>query len=422
MRLIADLHIHSKYARATSHSLDIANLEKYARLKGVNVLGTGDFTHPEWIKELKEKLKDDGSGILRSSSGFPFVLQTEISLVYTQSGKGRRVHHLILAPSTEVVDQITEFLLTKGRVDYDGRPIFGMSSIELVEKLHEISPNIELIPAHLWTPFFGALGSESGFDSVEECFGDKSKLVHAVETGLSSDPAMNWRLSKLDKYALVSFSDLHSYWPWRMGREATVFDINLTYKDLINAIRTKQGFVQTLEFWPEEGKYHYSGHRNCGVSFSPKEVLNLKEICPKCSRKLTIGVADRVEELADRPEGFKPETAMPFKNLIPLSELIAGVLNAKVATKKVWVEYYKLIEAFGNEMKILLDAEESELKKVTTEKISDIIIRNREQKIPFKAGFDGVYGEPLIGENKQTAQKGVVQTKLGPQKGLNEFI
>ncbi len=422
MKIVADLHVHSKYARATSKTLDLANLEKYARIKGLNLLGTGDFTHPTWIKELKGNLKEDGTGILRSSSGFPFILQTEISLVYTQGGRGRRVHHLILSPSIEVVEQITQFLLTKGRVDYDGRPIFGMSSIELVEKLHEISPDTELIPAHLWTPFFGALGSESGFDSVEECFGDKSKLVHAVETGLSSDPAMNWRLSSLDKFVPLSFSDLHSYWPWRIGREATVFDIKLTYGDLIEAIRTRNGIVQTLEFWPEEGKYHYSGHRNCGVSFSPKEVMKLNGICSICRTKLTIGVADRVEELADRGEGFKPENAVPFKNLIPLSELIAGVLDAKVASTKVWAEYYKLIGAFGNELKILLDSEESEIKKVTSEKISDIIIRNREQKIPFKAGFDGVYGEPLIGENKQTAQKGVVQTKLGPQKGLDEFI
>jgi uncharacterized protein (TIGR00375 family) len=422
MKFIADLHIHSKYARATSHSLDLANLEKYARLKGVNLLGTGDLTHPEWTREIKEKLKDDGTGILRSSGGFPFVLQTEISLVYTQGGKGRRVHHLILAPSAEVVDQFSEFLLTKGRVDYDGRPIFGMSSIELVEKLHEISPDTEVIPAHLFTPWFGALGSESGFDSVQECFGDKDNLIHAIETGLSSDPAMNWRLSKLDKYALLSFSDLHSYWPWRIGREATVFDINLTYKDLIKAIRTRQGLVQTLEFWPEEGKYHYSGHRNCGVSFSPKEVSQLKGICPKCRKGLTIGVADRVEKLADRPEGFKPENAIPFRNLIPLSELIAGVLKAKVTTKKVWAEYYRLIEAFGNEMTILLEAEESGLKKATTEEIAEIIIKNRNQKIPVKPGFDGLYGEPMFGDDEQSLQKGTLQTKLGPQKGLNEFI
>lgn len=421
MKIIADLQVHSRFSRATSKQLNLENLEKFAKIKGLNLLGTGDITHPEWLKELKQGLKEDDTGILKSSSGFNFVLQGEVSNIYTQDGKARRIHNLLLAENFEIAEQIQEALKKKGRIDYDGRPIFGFNCIELVEMMKNIDEKIEVIPAHAWTPWFSLFGSMSGFDSVEECFKDQTKHIHAIETGLSSDPAMNWRLSQLDKYTLVSSSDAHSFWPWRIGREANVFDIELTYDNLIDAIRNKKGLVETFEFFPEEGKYHFSGHRDCNICLSPKEAMNLKDICPKCGRKITIGVAERVEQLADRPEGFKPKDAIPFRNLIPLSELIAGITKSSVASKKVFGEYYKLINAFGNEMSILLEVEESELKKVSSEKISNIIMKNRTQKISFKPGFDGNYGKPLFEADEiQESEESTMKPKH-KQKDLFEF-
>jgi len=418
MNLIADLQIHSRFSRATSPSITIQNLEKYARLKGLNLLGTGDFTHPKWLAELKNELKEDGSGTLTSKSGFNFVLQGEISNIYTQDGKARRVHTLLFARNFEIVEQINAALLKKGRLDYDGRPIFGFSCIELVEMMKEIDDDIEIIPAHAWTPWYGIFGSMSGFDSVEECFKEYSNKIHAVETGLSSDPAMNWRLSKLDKYTLLSSSDAHSFWPWRLGREANVFEIDLSYDALLDAIRKRKGFVETIEMWPHEGKYHYTGHRNCNVVLSPTEAIKLKNICPKCGSRLTIGVAQRVEELADREEGFVPNHAVPFKNLIPLSEVISGTIGEKVESKKVWEEYYKLVNEFENEFNVVLETEENKLKRITSEKIAENIIRNRNQKIPFKPGYDGVYGVPIFDEKEEIKEKNEPKTR---QKGLEEF-
>ena len=420
MKIIADLQIHSRFSRATSKSLDLNNLEKWGKIKGLNLLGTGDFTHPKWLKELKENLKEDGTGILTSKSGYKFVLQGEISNMFTQDGKGRRIHNLLLAPGFEVVEQINAALLKKGRLDYDGRPIFGFSCIELVEMMKEIDEKIEIIPAHIWTPWFGLLGSKSGFDSVEECFKEKSKHIHAIETGLSSDPEMNWRLSSLDKYTLLSSSDAHAFWPWRLGRECNVFDIDWSYDDLMHAIRTREGFVETIEMWPHEGKYHYSGHRSCNVCLSPKESLKLKNICPKCGRKLTVGVAERIEFLADRPDGFVPKNVIPFRNIISLSEVISGTVGEKVESKKVWDEYYKLTNAFGNEFEVLLNIGEKELKKITSEKIADNLIRNRLQKIPFKPGYDGVYGIPIF-DGTAIEEEKISGPKIS-QKGLDEFL
>ncbi len=404
MRLFADLHIHSKYARATGKDLDLENLEKFARMKGINLLGTGDFTHPKWIKEIESSLSEDSSGVLRSKSGFPFILQTELSLVYTQDGKGRRVHHLVMAPGIGEVKQITEALLKKGRVDYDGRPIFGMSSIELVDMVRSISDKCMIVPAHLWTPYFGALGSESGFDSIEECFGDRSRFVYAVETGLSSDPAMNWRVSSLDKYSLLSFSDLHSHWPWRMGRECTIFDVDLSYNGIFNAIKGREGLFGTIEVDPAYGKYHYDGHRLCNVCMSPAESQKSAFLCPKCRRKLTIGVLNRVEHLADRPEGFKPAGALPFFSLIPLSEVISAVYGIGVASVKTWKRYNDLLAKFGNEFSILLDASRDDIAKVVDDKLADAIIANREGKIKVNPGFDGEYGKLMIGEPRVSSQ------------------
>ena len=419
MELIADLHVHGKHARATSKNLNVENLEKYAKIKGVDVLGTGDFTHPEWITEVKSKLTEDGNGILRTASGFPFVLQTEISLVYTQGGRGRRVHHLILAPSIETVEQITQFLLTKGRVDYDGRPIFGMNSIELAEKLNEINSDCELIPAHAWTPWFGVFGSESGFNSLQECFEDKTKLIHSIETGMSSDPEMNWRISELDKITLTSNSDLHSFWPWRLGREANVFDVKkLTYKNVLAAIRERKGFVETIEVDPGYGKYHLDGHRNCGIVMTPAESAKVKKICPKCKKPLTIGVLNRVEELADREPGFTPKNAIPFRKLIPLSELIAAVIKSPVNSKKAWSEYDKLIQAFGNEMCVLTKTDERELMKIATQPLANAIMKNRNGKIEIEHGFDGVYGKPVMSSENDSKK----QTAKPPeQRNLSSF-
>ena len=397
MRIIADLHVHSKYSRACSSELNIKNLEKWARIKGVGLLGTGDFSHPKWQEELRKELKEDGTGILRTESGFPFVLQNEISLMYSQGGKGRRIHLVILAPSFEVVDKITAYLKSKGRVDYDGRPIFNISCIEFAEAMINISEDIEIIPAHSWTPWFGIFGSKTGFDSIEEAFGKNAKYVHAFETGLSSDPEMNWRLSGLDNYRIVSFSDLHSFWPWRIGREATVFEFEeLTYANLIKALRTGEGLAETIEVDPSYGKYHYDGHRLCKVSFSPEESKKHNNICPVCKRPLTIGVLNRVEELADRKEGYKTSTFKPFKRIIPLHELLALALQSGMATKKVWAEYHEILKAGENEFDILLNVPEDKLLQVAGKEIVDIIMKNRRGEMTIKPGYDGEYGVPII--------------------------
>lgn len=419
MKIIADLQIHSRYSRATSKTINLNNLEKYARLKGLNLLGTGDITHPLWLQELKKDLKEDGSGILKSKSGFNFVLQGEVSNIYTQDGKGRRVHNVILAKNFEIVEQIQAALIKKGRIDYDGRPIFGFSCVELVEMLKKIDEKIEIIPAHAWTPWFSLFGSMSGFDSVEECFKNQTKHIHAIETGMSSDPAMNWRLSQLDNFTLVSSSDAHSYWPWRIGREANVFDIDLSYDNLIDAIRKKKGFLHTIETNPEYGKYHIDGHRACNISLEPKESKKYNKICPKCKRPLTIGVLHRVEELADRPEGFKPNNAIPFKSLIPLSEILSFLFNISVASKQIWQEYYKLVNNFGNEFNVLIDAKKEDLIKVTNEKIADAIVNVREGKVKIKPGYDGVYGQLVFDDSYEEDE--LNKNYIPTQKSLSEF-
>jgi uncharacterized protein (TIGR00375 family) len=798
LQIISDLHLHSKYSRATSKGLDIKNLEKWARIKGLNLLGTGDFTHPKWIEELKENLKEDDSGILKTKEGMSFILQSEVSLVYSDGGKGRRVHNVILAPNFDVVRQITEYLLKKGRVDYDGRPIFKIPCPEFTESLMQISKDIEIIPAHClvgeetihtnntlkmikdvivgdrvythknrwknvtrtfnreysgsiyhirpwyftegikvtgehpfygiksykcswirglckkycskidecksprfnnylvewipaselkegdfilyprfnnvaktktldnisinkelclligyylaegylirdeaigfsfskkedkyieevaklvlstfgkkefkiderkgkdiifyskslnrffskfynlnrtkanskclpqfmlelprehqseilrgwyrgdkgytvsrelmnqmkiislrlgiipnirvdrasehekrgkhfikgrkitanydlysfsnmsffedkfdllkddvfkkfntkmsrrhgwidedfiyipirkigkkrfsgkvynleveddnsyvsefvtvhncWTPWFALFGSMSGFDSVEEAFKDKSNHIHALETGLSSDPPMNWRLSKLDKYSLVSTSDSHSFWPWRIGREATTFELKeLTYKNLINALRTKNGLTGTIEVDPAYGKYHWDGHRACNVCLSPSETRKMNGICPKCGKEVTIGVEYRVEQLADRPMGFRPKEAKDFKRLIPLSEILSKFLATPIASKKTWAEYNKLIAQFNNEFNILINVPESDLKKAVDEKIAQAIIKAREGKIEVQPGYDGEYGIPIFDESdKKEFPKFEKPKKV--QKGLGDFI
>jgi len=397
MEIIADLHIHSSHSRATGKELNLVNLEKWAKIKGVGLLGTGDFTHPKWIEEIKNSLSEDGSGVLKSENGFPFILSTEISLIYTDMGKGRKIHHIVLAPDLDVVGKITEWLLTKGRVDYDGRPIFKILSDEFVERLKSIDERIEIIPAHIWTPWFSLFGANSGYDRIKDCFKDMTKHIFALETGLSSDPAMIARVSDLDKYTLVSNSDLHSFWPWRIGREANVFELKeLTYGALIKTMKTREGFVETIEVDPSFGKYHWTGHRNCHVNLPPKKAMEFKNICPVCKKQLTVGVEQRVNELADRDEEYVKKDPILFKRMIPLSELLSAVLKKGVSTKTVWAQYHKLVNKERSEYEVLRNTSKEELIKLTDEKISELILRNREGNIKIIPGFDGVYGVPQL--------------------------
>ncbi len=408
--IIADLQIHSRYARACSNQITLALLEKYARMKGLHLIGTGDFQHPKWYQEITTNLKEDEHGILRSTTGFPFLWQTEISLMYSQGGKGRRIHHLIFAPNGEVAKQIIEALGKKGRLDYDGRPIFGFSSIELVDMMLSISKDIEIIPAHIWTSWFGLLGSKSGFDSVEECFQERSKYIHALETGMSSDPAMNWRISSLDNYNLVSFSDAHSMYPWRIGREATIFDCDLQYKEILKAIRTTEGLYSTIETYPEYGKYHIDGHRACNVVLDPQEANKLGKQCPVCKKELTIGVLNRVQELADRPEGFRRTNAVPFSSVVPLTELIQAVYGIKQPSgKRVWEIYNRLIAGFGSEFQVLLHATNDELVKVVDARLAAVILKNRNGTLQIKPGADGVYGTIILENNDKHSQSSLSQ-------------
>ena len=413
MRVIADLQIHSKYARATSKDLSIENLEKYARIKGIDVLGTGDFQHPLHRKEIDAALTEDDKGILRTKTGFPFIWQTEVSLMFSQGGKRRAVHLLIFAPNTKLADKITEYLGSKGRLDYDGRPIFGMTCRNLVADLKKIDDKIEIIPAHCMTPFFGLYGSKSGFDSLSECFIDMADKIYAIESGMSADPGMLWRFK--EKVNVVSFSDLHSFWPWRLGREATIFDIpELSYDNIIKGIRTGEGLVGTIETPPAYGKYHWDGHRDCNFSSSPEETKKLNGICPVCHKPLIIGVDYRVEELAKEPAGYKPKNAKPYYSLVPLQELISFAYKTPLAGKKCWAIYDSLIDAFGNELKIMIDVPKKDLLKANfEEKLVDLIIANREGKLKVKPGYDGVYGQIETGTEMQKPKEEPGQKRLG---------
>ena len=405
MEIIADLQIHSKYARATSKNISIENLERYARIKGLQLLGVGDFQHPLRRREIDEKLTEDEHGILRTASGFPFLWQTEVSLMYSQEGKRRAVHLLIFAPNKEIADQITEFLGSRGRLDYDGRPIFGMSSPEIVESLKKISDKIEIIPAHCMTPWFGLFGSKSGFNSLKECFQEQTKKIYAVESGMSADPSMLWRFKEVSEGVnVVSFSDAHSFWPWRLGREATVFEIpELSYDNVIKAVRTGQGLKATIETPPEYGKYHWDGHRLCGFSCGPEETKKLRGICPVCKRPLTIGVDNRIEEIAAFPKGHKPKNAKPFYRILPLHEVVALAVNSNLEGKQTWETYNELIKNFGNELQVLLhSSKEMLLGKGFDAKLLELILKNREEKIKIAPGYDGEYGKALLAEKQKT--------------------
>jgi len=414
MYFIGDFHIHSRYARATSPAISIENLDKWARIKGIKVLGTGDFTHPAWFKELKERLEPAEPGLFKlrgQNSDVRFILTSEVSCIYSKNNKVRKVHILIFTPSFELSEKINAQLGWIGNLKADGRPILGLDAKELANIILNTSQDCLVVPAHVWTPWFSVFGSRSGFDLLEECFDEYSKYIYAIETGLSSDPAMNWRLSKLDNIALISNSDSHSL--EKIGREANVFDTEINYFAVMDAIKNKdqKRFLYTIEFFPEEGKYHYDGHRLCQVSFSPDKSKKNNNICPKCGRPLTIGVLNRVEELADRPKNFKPENIIPFKSLIPLQEVIAESILSSVGSKEVNRHYDNLILNLGNEFKVLLQTQREELEKFSLPEIAEGVLRVREGRVSIEPGYDGVYGKIKIFTETET-KKNLTQKTL----------
>lgn len=401
MMYIADLHIHSRFSRATSKDCDLPHLDWWARRKGIGLLGTGDFTHPAWRAELKEQLVLTGEGVytLKEEYRLPdavpgaaprFVVTGEISSIYKKDGKTRKVHNLILLPSLEDAEALSAKLEAVGNIHSDGRPILGMDSRDLMELTLTTCPEAEFIPAHIWTPHFSMFGAFSGFCTVESCFDDMARHIHAVETGLSSDPPMNWRVSALDGLTLVSHSDAHS--PAKLGREANLLDTDRTYPALIHAIHTGEGFLGTIEFFPEEGKYHLDGHRGCGVCLTPVETAELGGICPVCGRKLTIGVEHRVEELADRPEGFHPENAKPFESLAPLPEVIAASTGGPSSGKRMDAQYERLLHELGPEFYILRQAPLEEIARAAGPCVAEGIRRLRAGQVERRPGFDGEYG------------------------------
>ena len=398
MKFIADFHLHSKYSRATSKEMDLESLDKWAKIKGIKVLGTGDFTHPEWFTNLKEKLMPAEPGLfkLKSDDQTRFILTSEISCIYSKKNRVRKIHIVIFAPSFDIVEKINTHLGWIGNLKSDGRPILGLDAKELAKIVLGISGDCLVIPAHCMTPWFAIFGSKSGFDSIEECFEEYSKYIYAVETGLSADPKMLWRMPNLDKITLISNSDAHS--PQKIGREANVFDAELSYQEIAKIIKEKDAkkFLYTIEFFPEEGKYHYDGHRNCEIRLSPSESKKYNNICPTCGRPLTIGVMNRINSLAGREEGFDLEGAIPFKSLIPLNEIIAESLGMTVVSKKVGEEYNTLIKKLGSEFHILLDATKEDIASATLPEIAEGIIRVREGKVFIAPGYDGVFGKIKI--------------------------
>lgn len=419
MRIIADLHIHSQYSRSTSPNMNIDTLDVWAKKKGINLIGTGDFTHPKYFADLKHKLKPLGNGlfVLNSETATPlrppfgkggirgglvhFMLTAEVSSIYKQDGKTRKIHNLIFAPSFEAVEKINNEFGKRGNVVSDGRPIFGFSAQELIKIVLDVSSDCMVIPAHAWTPWFSIFGSKSGFDSIEECFGKYAKHIHAIETGLSSDPEMNWRLSMLDNITLISNSDAHS--PAKVGREANVFDCNIDYFEIMDIIKKKdkKRFLYTVEFFPEEGKYHYDGHRECKVLMSPAETKKEHGKCHVCGKGVTVGVMHRVDELADRPAGFAPENGIPAKHLVPLEEIIAEAFDCGVNTAKVRREYERVINEAGSEFAVLLDLSDDEIKKVCHAKVAEGIIKVKQGKLNITPGYDGEFGKINIFAEKQ---------------------
>ncbi len=423
MKYYADFHIHSRFSRATSRDLNLEQLSLWARLKGLDVISTGDCIHPQWLKELKQKLEPAEPGFFRLKKEYDtlaarqlpkacqkemrFLLTGEISNIYKKDDKVRKVHNVIFLPGFDVADIVQKKLDAIGNIRSDGRPILGLDSRDLLEIVLESNPLSYLVPAHIWTPWFSALGSRGGFDSVAHCFGDLTEHIFAVETGLSSDPPMNWRLSQLDPYVMISCSDAHS--APKLGREATIFDGDYSYPGILESLRAagNPGLVGTVEFFPQEGKYHFDGHRNCQTRLHPAETAKHKGLCPVCGKPVTVGVMARVEELADHPEGRRSPKARPFFSLIPLPEIIAAARETGSNTRGVQQLYFKMLGNLGNEMAILNDLPLDIIEKTAGSLITEGIRRVRSGDVRIAAGYDGEYGQiDIFSESeRQTAKE-----------------
>lgn len=419
MRFIADLHIHSKYSRATSRDMSLESLWRWAQLKGISVIGTGDFTHPKWFHELKEKLHIDNYNTLSLKENYQdsnvplscrsevrFILTSEISCIYSKNGKTRKVHSLVFVPDFQAASKIIDALSKIGNLSSDGRPILGLDAKTLLKIVFDVTEDAMFVPAHAWTPHFSVLGANSGFDSIEECFEELTPYIYAIETGLSSDPPMNWRLSALDKITLISNSDAHS--PSKLGREANIFDFDkrLSYKNIMESIKTKKGFLGTIEFFPQEGKYYYDGHRTCGVNLSPEETIKHNYLCPVCGKRVTVGVMHRVEKLADRENGFRPKDALPFYSMIPLQEVIAETIKVGVNSKAVNKEYFSLLERLGSEFNILMEAPLDDIEKAGSHLLRVALERIRSGSVHIAPGFDGEYGKIKVLEEEERKRSG----------------
>jgi uncharacterized protein (TIGR00375 family) len=392
MQFIADLHIHSRFSRATSKEMNVPGVAAMAKKKGIDLVGTADYTHPQYVEELKRDLKDEGNGLF-SHDGVHFILSTELNLLYNYNNRLRRIHQLVFLPSLESAAKLTEWLDVYGKLASDGRPTLShLTSHDLLAKVLEIEPRGFVVPAHIWTPWFSLFGSNSGFDAIEECFGDLTGEVFAVETGLSSDPAMNWRVSALDRFTLISNSDAHS--PNRLGREANVFDTELSFDGLKAALKANdpKKLLYTIEFYPEEGKYHWDGHRACNVACSPEQSLASSDLCPACGRRMTIGVLHRVLQLADRKEDEVPKGRVPFRSVVPLEEVIAEAQGVGRDTAGVGRIYDALVAALGSEFHILLDAPVKEIEKHSNDRIALGVERMRSGEVTKIAGYDGEFG------------------------------
>ena len=409
MKYIADFHVHSKYSRATSPDMSPGGLWRWSQLKGVKVIGTGDFTHPRWLAELQEKLEPAAEGLFSLKKKFrpdtvpescktdiSFILSAEISCIYRKHDKTRKVHCIVIAPTFDDAMKINKQLSLVGNLSADGRPILGLDAKDLLKIVIRESSEAMLIPAHIWTPHFSVFGAVSGFDSLEECFEELTPHIYALETGLSSDPSMNWRLSALDSLTLISNSDAHS--PRKLGREANILETEISYASILSALKTRKGFSGTIEFYPEEGKYHADGHRDCGVCLSPEETIRHNYLCPVCGRKVTVGVLHRVVKLADRQDGFRPEGAPSYRSIIPLEEIIAETRNVGVNSKAVEKVYTTLLEDHGNEFRILLEVPVEDIEASGFPRIAEALARMRENRIYIAAGYDGEFGKIKIFE------------------------
>ncbi len=396
--------------------MDIPAIAASAQRKGIKLVGTGDFTHPAYRESLRKNLKPLGNGLYSHGSTF-FIVCTELNSIYTEKGRLRRIHNLVFVPSLEAADKVTQFCSRYGRLEADGRPTLSLSSRELLQAVLEIDSLSFVVPAHIWTPWFSLFGSNSGFDSIEECFVDLTREVFAVETGLSSDPPMNWRLSALDRLTLISNSDAHS--PNRLGREANVFDCELDYCVIRDVLKTKDAkrFLYTIEFFPEEGKYHYDGHRSCGVSIMPEESVLSGDTCPVCGRKLTIGVLHRVNQLADRKPGEVPEGVIPYRHVVPLEEIIAEALGVGRDTAAVAQKYDEMLKGLGTEFHILLDAAIADIMPFG-ERIAQGIDRMRQGQVDVEPGYDGVFGTVRVLPDAPRRTVSPPESDAGRQLGL----